>query len=251
MRHDQKQTRGSPRQTGQGHQEDSHRRAKRGSAVAPEQGSGTPLDEKDVVRFWSKVDKNGPLPDQSNPHYAGLDRCWVWTAGKRHDGYGQCWVGNKTRTTHRTAWEITNGPVPINISGAPTYILHRCDVPTCCNPDHLWIGTQKDNMDDMANKGRKAIITGDDHHSRRHPERLSRGDNHRSRLHPETILKGEKHGHAKITDAQAVAIRTMYVRGGLTQAAIGAMFGICHSSVSQIVNCKRWKHLPPTTNDWI
>ena len=251
MTHDQKQTCSCTGKAGERCEEDYYQGGQRSTPTETSESTGAPLAEKDIVRFWSKVDKNGPLPDQTNPHYAGLDRCWVWTAGKRHDGYGQCWVGNKTRTTHRTAWEITNGAAPKNIDGAPICIIHRCDLPTCCNPNHLRLGTQKDNMDDMMRKGRKAIITGDEHHSRRHPERLSRGDNHRSRLHPEVILKGEKHGQAKITDAQALAMRMMYVRGGPTQAEIGAMFGVGHSTVSQIVNCKRWKHLPLSTPDWI
>lgn len=89
-------------------------------------------------RFWSKVNKT--------------DTCWLWTARTNNWGYGAICAGgmnNGWLRAHRVAWELTNGPIP---KGA--YVLHKCDVPACVNPDHLWLGSLKDNTQDMMRKGR-------------------------------------------------------------------------------------------------
>jgi hypothetical protein len=70
--------------------------------------------------------------------------CHVWTGSKYGRGYGNLQIA-----THRLAWELANGPIPEGLS-----ILHRCDNPACCNPDHLFLGTQADNMADKVRKGR-------------------------------------------------------------------------------------------------
>ena len=86
-------------------------------------------------RFWSKVhETNG---------------CWVWLASTNSDGYGLFWIGTRIEHSHRMAWVFTNGPIPTRMC-----VLHRCDNPSCCNPEHLFLGTHADNMRDMANKGR-------------------------------------------------------------------------------------------------
>jgi hypothetical protein len=88
-------------------------------------------------RFWSKVDKRGP------------DECWPWVGGVDGRGYGRSRYNGSGRTTaHRIAWQLANG------RDALLFVLHRCDNPVCCNPAHLWEGTQSENMRDMAAKGR-------------------------------------------------------------------------------------------------
>ena len=86
------------------------------------------------------------------------------------------------------------------------YVLHRCDNPACCNPDHLWAGTQKENIDDMHRKGR----------------------------YGRPAARGERHGRAKLTDEHVRQIRQLY-REGRSQAAIGAEFGVGQSQVGRIV----------------
>lgn len=101
------------------------------------------------IRFWSKVDKNGPiLPHMDTP-------CWEWIGRRVQGKYGYFDVLVSTNTStqvyaHRISWEISNSqPIPDKL-----YVLHKCDNPPCVNPDHLFLGTYKDNSDDMIRKGR-------------------------------------------------------------------------------------------------
>jgi hypothetical protein len=100
-------------------------------------------------RFWTKVNKFGPPPAHL-PHLGG---CWLWTAKARLREYGSIAgvVNGKRRPlyTHRVSWELTYGPIPGALE-----VLHRCDTPLCVRPDHLFLGTQQDNLADARAKGR-------------------------------------------------------------------------------------------------
>ena len=73
--------------------------------------------------------------------------CWLY--GGKTDRYGHVYVRGKIMVAHRVAYELVKGEIPEGM-----LVCHKCDVPGCCNPDHLWIGTDKDNMQDMVRKGR-------------------------------------------------------------------------------------------------
>ena len=88
-------------------------------------------------RFWKYTAKADP------------DQCWLWTGYKSGSGYGSLKIDGKQRSAHRLSWELAHGPVPDGLS-----VLHRCDNPICVNPGHLWLGTPRQNMEDMAAKGR-------------------------------------------------------------------------------------------------
>lgn len=94
-------------------------------------------------RFWSKVEKT--------------DTCWIWTAAKIN-GYGVFWHSGKNMKAHRLSYEAAFSPIPIGL-----YVLHHCDVPSCVNPAHLFLGTQRDNIQDMDSKGRgrRGIFPGE------------------------------------------------------------------------------------------
>ncbi len=75
--------------------------------------------------------------------------CWLWMGARLNAGYGICELFGKTTTTHRAAWMLFKGEIP-----AAKHVLHRCDVRNCVNPEHLFLGTNLDNMQDKVNKGR-------------------------------------------------------------------------------------------------
>lgn len=91
-------------------------------------------------RFWVKVDKISSL---------SYTDCWVWIGCKNPKGYGQFWGQDKMIGAHRYSWILKKGSIPNDLC-----VLHKCDNPPCVNPDHLFLGTQSDNMKDMAQKGR-------------------------------------------------------------------------------------------------
>ncbi|MBU1621785.1 MAG: HNH endonuclease [Gammaproteobacteria bacterium] len=89
----------------------------------------------DVERFWFKVDIKSD------------EECWPWKAGKFSSGYGEIKIKGKNLKAHRVAWELLNGEIPEG-----KQCLHNCDNRSCCNPSHLYIGTQSDNNLDIQHR---------------------------------------------------------------------------------------------------
>lgn len=97
-----------------------------------------PLEE----RFWSKVDMRNPF------------ECWPWLAALRRkdEGYGAFWINGRHQPASRIAYILIFNDVPVDIQ-----VCHKCDNPNCCNPEHLFVGTNVDNARDRDNKGRGAV----------------------------------------------------------------------------------------------
>jgi hypothetical protein len=180
------------------------------------------------------------------------DACWLWTGAKFPPlGYGAFKVKGKMWRAHRWAWTRVNGPIPEGLD-----VLHRCDVPACVNPAHLFTGTDAVNMADKVAKGRQAKgathgthtrpetrTSGDDHWTRQHPERVPRGAATVMHTHPEGRRPGEANGNSKLSAEQVQAIRAE-VAGGAVQAKVGAKYGVDQTAVSAIVLRKVWRHIP-------
>lgn len=169
---------------------------------------GDAMNEDTVRRFWEKVQKT---PD-----------CWLWTASRRRDGYGQFRVSgggekNVVLSAHRISYELLVGPIPDGLC-----VLHKCDNPICVNPEHLFPGTMKDNVDDMMRKGRHVKAGTYTEAARRFGE-----DNLRS----------------KLTSGIVREIRSSYQAGGISMQKIADAYGVQLSCISKIVNRKRWPHV--------
>lgn len=148
-------------------------------------------------RFWSRVDK---LNSQNG--------CWLWTGYCGDYGYGEIGINRKVEYTHRYSWIIKNGPIPVGL-----FVLHSCDNPPCCNPDHLFLGTHKKNMEDCRSKGRNFTPRGE--------------ANGRTRLKNKDILK--------IRALYDSGVRVIDVARGMNVSFICAYY---------IVKRATWRHLP-------
>lgn len=137
--------------------------------------------------------------------------CVVWTRSRTRDGYGNVGYQGIVLRCHRVSWELAHGqPVPRGWS-----VLHSCDNPPCVNPAHLRLGTQADNVHDMAQKGRSR--TGD--------------------------RRGERNTAAKLTVPQVLAIRSRYAAGNTTYAALGREYEVSWSMIRMIVKGLKWREL--------
>jgi len=182
-------------------------------------------------RFMEKVDKR---PGE----------CWEWLASRYSSGYGMFYYESKLRGAHRVSWLLFHGEIPLG-----KMVCHTCDNKTCVSPDHLFIGTQTDNMRDSARKGRNGSQThpekrprGDKHWTHMNPERLARGKRSGAATHPETIRKGELNGSAKLTEQQVLEIRDL-VSTGVLRKIVAKWYDVTPTTISGITKRKLWKHI--------
>ena len=131
--------------------------------------------------------------------------CQIWIGGIGKPGYGALNVGNgKVRTAHSLAWENKNGAIPKGVC-----VLHRCDIRSCINPDHLFLGTRADNVADMDAKGRRKTSVGEDRNT------------------------------SVLTEEDVKKIRAM----NGSQRSIAKMFNVNHATIGAIKRRSAWKHI--------
>lgn len=152
--------------------------------------------------FWNKVE------------VSGADECWNWIGAKDTNGYGNVKCGRQVTKAHRIAYTLHYGEWPANFM-----VCHKCDNPSCCNPNHLWKGTGFDNMQDCATKGRNRYA----------------------------VMFGETNPNSKLSKDQAIQAITLIAQG-LTNKRIGHMLGVTHSMISCIRLDKAWPELPRPAN---
>src|SRR6266446_4977936 len=103
-------------------------------------------------RFWSKVNKEGPI----HPYDPSLGECWEWIAFRRSEGYGRFSFNRKTEQAHRVSLKLIGVIIPPKI-----LVCHSCDNPPCVNPKHLFLGSDKDNSNDKVLKNRQGGAKGE------------------------------------------------------------------------------------------
>lgn len=161
----------------------------------PATGTKKRFQQTAIEYFFSKIEM------------CPISGCWLW-AGSDKKGYGDFSFNHRAKTTaHRASWMFFRGEIPSGI-----FVLHKCDVPACCNPDHLFLGTALDNSKDMISKGRNISSPG------------------------------EKNGCALINENTVREIRSKWAFGE-TGRKIAKEHHVSASLVSLIVRGEIWKHV--------
>lgn len=137
--------------------------------------------------------------------------CWIWTGAKNSYGYGDCVFLGKRTNASRAAWILKNGEPTEGM-----VVCHSCDNPVCVNPDHLWLGTQGDNVRDCVAKGRCAghFVPG--------------------AAHPRPC--------GKLSVEQVRLAKKLHFEDGISQSEIGRRFGVHSSTISRAVRGEYWSH---------
>lgn len=130
--------------------------------------------------------------------------CWMFTGGCGSRGYGNIWDNGKTRSAHIVAYEIHKGPVTDGLS-----VLHTCDNRWCVNPDHLFLGTQQDNINDMIHKGRDGF-------------------------------SGERNGRALLNKDSVLLIKHLLDTGEHSQQTIANAYKVSRSTIAAIKSGRNW-----------
>lgn len=146
-------------------------------------------------RFWSKVYR-GPA-------------CWIWLAASNSSGRGLFFFEGRMQQVHRVSWKMNRGPIPNGLQ-----VLHTCDIGLCVRPKHLFLGTQKDNIDDMFEKGRNPIKVHD----------------------------GELNPNSRVTEIIVREIRALS-EDGYTRKELQALANLSKSQIARIVRGEHWSRI--------
>lgn len=143
------------------------------------------------ARFWSYVDTSG--------------ECWIWRGGRTSKGYGGFALKHgKSIPAHRFAYELVHGPIPPGL-----FACHRCDVPACVRPNHIFAGTHAENMADRNAKGRQA--------------------------------RSERHPNSRLNEEQVETIRSWYATGNVTMKSLAREFGVSQRAIACVIHEINWR----------
>lgn len=152
------------------------------------------LLERAGLIFWKRVQKQ--------------EGCWLWTGHLIKHGYGRFNCYGSQFSAHRISWELHFGVIPDGL-----FVLHKCDNPSCVRPEHLFVGTQADNVRDMTKKGRAHKASGEDHAS------------------------------VKLTWKKVRSIRERYAAGGISVRQLAREHGLTNGAMWQAIREKTWKEI--------
>lgn len=138
--------------------------------------------------------------------------CWNWVASKNKSGYGYFRFNQRTLLAHRASFIIYNGEITGGL-----HVLHKCDNPSCVNPEHLFLGTHSDNMNDMASKGRCVFQNN--------------------------IMVGESHVSSKLCSGDVIEIKRLILSGSFSGYEIARKFSVSRKLIYNIQKGIAWKHI--------
>lgn len=151
---------------------------------------------------------NIPLEERFLEKVIKTDTCWLWIGNKNIFGYGVFFKDGKNRRAHRISYELYKGQIPDNL-----LVCHKCDVRNCVNPDHLFLGTAQENIQDAYAKGKFK-----DH-------------------------CGEKSHYHKLDANKVKLIRELYIPNVFPMSKLAEMFSVNHTSIHNIISYKTWKNV--------
>lgn len=155
----------------------------------------------DADTFWSRVDMSG-----------GPKSCWPWGGAKKPKGYGNVRVNKRYLSSHRVAFVLVNGQIPLGMM-----VCHVCDNPSCCNPRHLMLGNAKSNGADMVFKGRQKD--------------------------KKYAARGERNWNSRFTAEQVRDIRRKYQDQEMNQYQLADAYGVTQTAISKIIRREAWGHI--------
>lgn len=170
--------------------------------------------EKRIKAFWKYVQKRDTRD------------CWLWT-GCLVGGYGFFLYDTQNRA-HRVAWILANGAIPDGLC-----VCHKCDVPHCVNPAHLFLGTHRDNMLDRKAKKPRRTRARDNRSPQSTRMRRYYADN------PDHVLRGASANPSRLTETQAMLALT----SAIPSRALARRFGVSPAAIFSIRSRRTWKHL--------
>lgn len=160
-------------------------------------GQEVKVTPNDLERFWSKVEKTS--------HVNG---CWIWNGCRNKEGYGRFHFKMKRQGAHRISFLFKNGHIPSQM-----LVCHSCDNPSCVNPNHLWLGTDQQNMNDRGLKGRNKVGIGERQHL------------------------------AKLNAALVMEIRDKFIPKKMGAKKLSQFYNVSHHAIWCILKRKTWKHI--------
>jgi hypothetical protein len=166
------------------------------------------LEEQDLVRFWAKI------------QVLEENECWLWTGAKSSKGYGRFKVKGKLLAPHRIIYTLFNKNELMDL-----FVCHSCDNPPCCNPSHLFAGTNSENMKDCFQKGRITMPI----------YRGGRKKGMRGR-------QGERSHFSKLKNEDVLQIRALSDQG-IKPIILSELFNVTSTCIRLIIKRKTWKHI--------